>query len=619
MKSRPTRCIQAAVVAATLLLMQAVATRAGEVDASVQRQPQAAAPRHPERPLGVVVIDGLEAARPFWMQFQSEFRDAMVKAQPGPLTLYFENVDAVRFSRAGYLDDYERWLREKYNGRHVDAIVASASVPLDRLLRWRREIWGGAPMILVLIDRKSADKLASEPGISTLPWTSDAPGTVALAKELFPATREIFFIGGDQYGDLAGEYYKRALNTVPDLRLVDSGLVTVQELRLKVSQLPEDSVILYSGVYKDANGTDFVARDALDALAATANRPIFGLVATYLDHGIVGGVLLDPAAYARASVARLARLLENPGLVSAPAIPADGQALIVDYRQLQRWAVPERRVPEGTLVKFRPLGLWEQYRNAVTLAASLLVLQSLVLGYLLMERRRRQAAESGLRLLSGRLLLTQEEERRRIAGELHDDVNQRVALLTIGLDGLARDAQTSGSEIPGRLRQLATEARTLGSDVHALARQLRPPQIDTGGLPAALLDLATRVQQRTGVEITVLDHDRPVEAPSEAAIVLYRVAQEALQNATKHSGARSIRIVLVGTARELSLSVSDDGNGMAPRNDQVSSGLGIAGMRERLNLVGGSLSIMGIPGEGSRVGAHIPLPLTPQSGGDFHK
>jgi signal transduction histidine kinase len=102
-----------------------------------------------------------------------------------------------------------------------------------------------------------------------------------------------------------------------------------------------------------------------------------------------------------------------------------------------------------------------------------------------------------------------------------------------------------------------------------------------------------------------------------ARLSLFRIAQEALQNATKHSGARSIRIVLAGTPRELSLSVSDDGNGMAPRNDQVSGGLGITGMRERLILVGGSLSIKGIPGEGSRVSAHIPLPLTPQFGSEF--
>jgi signal transduction histidine kinase len=561
----------------------------------------------PSQPLSVVVIEGFDGGRPLWMQFQSAFRDAMVQARPGPLALYSESIDAVRFPREGYLDDYDGWLVEKYRGRKVDAIVAAYNVPLDRLLRWRRDIWGNAPMVIMVIDQRVAARLPPDAGIAALTWTSDAPGTVALARQLLPTTRQVFFIGGDRFGDSVGTYFKSILSAHNTIDLVEPVSTTVPELALEVANLPSNTVVFYSGVYQDALSTGFTARDVLDDLAKATNRPIFGLSETYLDHGIVGGVLLNPASYAKASAGTLLRMLGEPGIAIPASAPADGQALTVDFAQLQRWGIPPRRIPAGAVVVNRPRGLWEQYHREVTLAVVVLTLQSLLLIALLIERRRRKKAETGLRQLSGRLIVGQEEERRRIAGELHDDVNQRVALLAIGLDGLAASGARDVHEAT-ELRDLANEARGLGSDVHALARRLRPPQIETAGLGSALQDLAKRAQQRTGIQIAVVNRDWPLHVPVEVSMVLYRVAQEALQNAIKHSAARSVRIVLAGSHARLKLSVSDDGVGMTPDAAETTHGMGIPGMRERLGLVGGTLTMEGLAREGTTVSAVVPIP-----------
>jgi signal transduction histidine kinase len=559
--------------------------------------------------LNVVVIEGLDAGRPLWLQFQSEFRGAFAAARSEPIALHIESIDAVRFPRVGYVDEYERWLTQKYLGRKVDAVVASSTVPLDRLLKWRREIWRNAPLVVVLIGPKSAEaNLPREPGVTAVTWASDAPGTMALARRLFPQTKRVFLIGGEIFGDPVGDYLKAQLEGDDGLEVVGPESRTLAELEREVTRLPRDTVVLYSGVYQDARSTGYTSRDVLASLAGKIDRPIFGLSSTYLDHGIVGGVLLDPAAYARSAARTVDAMLDQPDMRVLPQAPPDGQTLTVDFRELKRWGVPERRLPPGTRVAFRPEGLWEQYHREVTVAAVLLALHSMLLVFLLVERRRRKHAEAGIHQLSRRLIVSQEDERRRIASELHDDLNQRVALLTIGLDGLAANAPT-GSPEAAQLADLAGEARTLGSDVHALARRLRPPQIDTAGLPAALRDVATRMQRRTGVNINVLDNGWPSNAPVDGSIVFYRVAQEALQNALKHSGARSVRVALSGDPRQLVLSVSDDGVGIASDAADTGRGLGIAGMRERLHLVGGSLHITGIAGEGTTVSATIPLPM----------
>lgn len=222
-----------------------------------------------------------------------------------------------------------------------------------------------------------------------------------------------------------------------------------------------------------------------------------------------------------------------------------------------------------------------------------LVFQSLAVTLLLLERRRRQAAEERLHQLSGRLITAQEQERSRIARDLHDDASQRLALLAIELDHR-------------KAPELADQARALSADLHRIAHQLHPASLDQLGLLPAARRFAAELAARHGVTIEVASDAWPEDLPRETSLVLYRVMQEALQNAARHSGAARIDVFFRRSRDRMTLRVSDSGRGFLPEPLGEPRGLGLAGMRERLRLVGGGLQIDSRPGGGTILEAWLP-------------
>jgi PAS domain S-box-containing protein len=214
-------------------------------------------------------------------------------------------------------------------------------------------------------------------------------------------------------------------------------------------------------------------------------------------------------------------------------------------------------------------------------------------------------AEALLRALSRRLVEAEEAERRRIARELHDRVGQNLSALNINLDivlGQLEDA-------PSRRRledSLALVDATLQSIENVMA-DLRPPLLDEYGIGAALAWYAEEYAQRTGIRVAVDNaHDAGRPLRPEAAVALFRIAQEALNNAAKHSAAKSIRVLVEDREGEIVLSVSDDGKGFAA--EQAPRGRwGMTTMRERAEAAGGRFSIQSSLGNGTTVRAAVPF------------
>lgn len=247
-----------------------------------------------------------------------------------------------------------------------------------------------------------------------------------------------------------------------------------------------------------------------------------------------------------------------------------------------------------------PPTFWEEHKGVVVAAGVALLLQSLAITSLLLERRRRLSAEARLRQLSGRLITAQEEERSRIARDLHDDASQRLALLAIELDQLGA-------------QPLADRARSLSADLHRMAHQLHPAILDQLGLLPAARRFASEVAALHGIAVEVTSEAWPDTLPREAALVLYRVMQEGLQNAIKHSGAPRVDVAFRGGGRELVLRIANAGRGFDPERLEGPHGLGLAGMTERLRLVGGGLRVESAP-EGVTI-VEAWLPSTGAAGG----
>jgi len=221
----------------------------------------------------------------------------------------------------------------------------------------------------------------------------------------------------------------------------------------------------------------------------------------------------------------------------------------------------------------------------------------------------RKLAEQALRNLTGELIEAQEDERRRIAREIHDDYNQRLAVLAIDLEELAENIGRLNGDGPRRLRELWNYVSELAADLHALSHSLHSSTLESLGLVAGLTVFCEEFTNQQGVQVKFDYENVPSRIPSDLALCLFRIVQESLRNIKRHSGANQAEVFLERTDEGLRLSVSDCGNGFDPHMRSSNSGIGIRSMQERLRLLGGHLQIFSRLGEGTRIDAWLPLNL----------
>ena len=218
-----------------------------------------------------------------------------------------------------------------------------------------------------------------------------------------------------------------------------------------------------------------------------------------------------------------------------------------------------------------------------------------------------QETQQRLRDLGARLVAAQESERARIARELHDDVAQRVALLTAKLGTAARTRPFS----MGLARRALTEAHQMLHDItsgiHLLSSELHPPKLTLLGLGPALKGLCDEVADGSGIAVQFTEDGSPVTVAADTALCFFRVMQEALQNAVKHSGSRRVEVRLRFDAAQLTLWIADDGTGFDVASARE-AGLGLTTMRERVELIGGRFRIISEPGCGTLVEVVAPIP-----------
>jgi signal transduction histidine kinase len=244
----------------------------------------------------------------------------------------------------------------------------------------------------------------------------------------------------------------------------------------------------------------------------------------------------------------------------------------------------------------------------ITLAIAALLIGFVVAGR---ERRARIVAEEELARLGGGLLKVQEAERARIARELHDGISQQLAVVGLELDALQSRLPNSLSRYRGDVAVLAQGVRTIAADLHQVARGLHPARLEHLGLVPAVRALVHDLEQYK-LRIDVMESDWPATLPSVVALSLYRVTQEALHNAAKHSGTDAVSVAFRGENGSLTLTVADAGVGFDAQGSSSHGGLGIVSMRQRLRTIGGSLTITTGPGQGTQVQARIPrrVPLS---------
>jgi len=207
--------------------------------------------------------------------------------------------------------------------------------------------------------------------------------------------------------------------------------------------------------------------------------------------------------------------------------------------------------------------------------------------------------------LSRRLIDAQEQERKHIAQEIHDDLSQRFAVTLMGMRALHRTK--TRWQRRSLIDELIGEFEQLESDLQALSHRLYSPTLTIVGLVPNVISLCTEVSRNSGLEI-VCDHAGiPNNLSEQTVLALFRVAQEALRNVVKHSGASKVQVTLTGTDAHISLAVLDNGIGLGLEARDAAHGLGLHSMRERVRTLGGFFAIATRPSiDGTRIGAIVP-------------
>jgi len=395
------------------------------------------------------------------------------------------------------------------------------------------------------------------------------------------------------------------------------------DLEQRLRALPPHSAVYYVVVRQDGAGEQFQVMASLSRVAAAANAPTYSWADAEVDSGIVGGRRRDQLAQTKAIATLALRVLRGEQAEDIPVSSPNTDVDLVDWRQLHRWGLDESRLPTGARVLFREPSVWDQYQRYIIGAMIVMMAQTALIAGLFVQRAQRQRAELKLRRgerelrdsqaklrvsydqirhLSRRLLDEQEAERARIARELHDDINQQLAILSIDLDRLHSDHLQAHSV--KRLSRALETVQAISTSVRELSHRLHPSKLRLIGLVAAL-DTLRRDLSPAHLRIAFSYRDVPSEINETIAMCVFRVAQEALANAVKHSDAAHVWLDLTGGPRSVALTITDDGKGFDV-NGVPNTGLGLISMRERVGSIGGLLEIHSTSGSGTRLSVTIP-------------
>ena len=216
-------------------------------------------------------------------------------------------------------------------------------------------------------------------------------------------------------------------------------------------------------------------------------------------------------------------------------------------------------------------------------------------------------AQKALEKVSGQLIEAQEKERSRIARDLHDDICQRLALLSMEIERANRTSNGPSAATKQNLEQIKKHCSEIAIDVQSLSHQLHSAKLDYLGVVAAVKGLCTEYSRQHQASIEFTDRNVPRHLPKDISLCLFRIAQEALQNAVKYSGADRFFVAVWAVEGEIQLVVRDEGEGFDVEEAKKNRGLGLMSMQERIHLVHGRFAVDSKPGKGTRIFAAVPF------------
>lgn len=552
-----------------------------------------------EKALQVLILNSYDESTVPYAQVRGAFMEELPRLLNSRVAFRQYDLDARGHELEADHDLKVRLLQSRFADAPPDLVVAIGP-PAVHFCAHLRGAFAAEPPFIVVAAQGYTDAVvlqAVDAAVATvIPYAERVQDILRLK----PDTSSILVVFGASEHErrLAAAAGQELEARFPGITFEYTNDISLRELEIRLGRLEDGFAVLYGFMDSDVNGVVLDDDDMLQLLRKASAVPVFGMFYEHLGRGIVGGRLVQLREAGRATARSAAEILRS-GAAQVPRGLVALSAPTYDWRELRAWGIDPGRLQPGSIVRFKPPSFLEQYFGWAVLITLVVTAQTLLVGALMLQSRRRRRAELASRDLSSRLINAHEEERRRIARELHDDLSQRLARLSIDASYVAANPDTGAAR--DVLKNMQPELVRVSKDIHDMSYRLHPSLLQDLGLAAALRSECDRLRHHSTAAIVDRIGELTLPLSQEAALCVYRIAQEALHNAIRHAKAATIEIALENGAEGLDLRVSDNGQGFETAGVNSHTGLGLSSMRERARLVDGSLQIRSRPGQGTTV------------------
>ena len=583
-------------------------------------------------PRSVLILDQSDTHSAWYASFSAAFRSTLA-GSADHTSVYAEHLDFSRFGGNQYDDLLRSYLREKYRSRPIGLLVAQGASSLEFLLRSRGELWPGTPIVFAGIDEETGKRLNLPLGVTGILYQRTFRNTVTSAQMLLPNLRRIALVGDAWERQVVRRHYREEIPAfASQFEFIDLLGLPMTEIRKRVSALPNDTAIIYTSVTFDGVGVTYVPHQGLAAFADVANRPIVIDVETNIGYGGVGGLVTTPTPVGEASARIALRILGGEEASKIPVTTGDFTRPIFDWRELQRFKINENRLPAGSEIRFRQLGLWDQYRWELITILAVVLTQGLLIGGLLFEHRRRHAAELELR---GRLLelihLNRTATTGALSASIAHELNQPLGAILSNAETIEILLETKTpdlkkiKEILANIRHDDERAANVISHLRGLLKkgEVETQLFDLNDVVRNSLNVLYPEALKRGVTLNATQSSDPLPVRANAVhleqVILNLVVNGMDAMAHTASGARRMMLdTAINENSEVEVSVSDFGSGIPIdklksifetyyTTKQHGTGLGLSIARTIVETYGGRLWAENCVGGGAVFRFTLPL------------